>query len=76
MREDEFIRLLQRRAREQKETMEEIPFPKMFSFVLEWLSIHPMRLLIPVALLLSIFLRYFIGHNYTNFVLTLFRWAL
>lgn len=72
MNEREFLRQLQERAREQKRTMDAVPFPKVFSFVVEWLSIHPWRYLIPLAFLISFILRGVFGEAYTNFILWLF----
>lgn len=73
MDEHEFLSLLQKRAREQKRTMDSVPFPKVFSFILEWLSIHPWRYLIPLAFLISFILRGVIGAAYTDFILGLFK---
>ena len=73
MDEHEFLSLLQKRAREQKRTMDSVPFPKVFSFILEWLSIHPWRYLIPLAFLISFILRGIIGSAYTDFILGLFK---
>lgn len=73
MKQSDFVILLQKRAREQKKEMEAVPFPKIFSFVIEWLSDHPWRFLIPLAFLISLLLRGTIGIGYTNFVLWIFR---
>jgi len=76
MNEVEFLALLQKRAGDQRNTMEKIPFPRIFSFILDWLSVHPLRLIFPLAAIISIVLRFLLGPNYTNMVLALFRWAL
>lgn len=73
MKEAEFVRLLQERAKEQKRAMEQAPFPTLFVFTIEWLSDHPWRFLIPLAFLISLILRSAIGAPYTDFVLRLFR---
>lgn len=73
MKQSEFVHLLQQRAQEQKKEMDAVPFPKFFAFVIEWLSDHPWRFLIPLAFLISVALRGIIGHSYTEFVLWLFR---
>jgi hypothetical protein len=73
MKEHDFVQLLQKRASEQKRALDAVPFPKVFAFVIEWLSDHPWRYLIPLAFLISLFLRGIIGHEYTNFVLWIFR---
>jgi hypothetical protein len=72
MNEREFLSLLQERAREQKRTMHTVPFPKVFAFVIEWLSVHPWRYLIPLSFLISFILRWVIGPSYTDFILGLF----
>jgi hypothetical protein len=73
MKERDFIQLLQERAHEQKRALDAVPFPRVFAFVIEWLSDHPWRYLIPLAFLISLLLRGVIGHEYTNFVLWIFR---
>lgn len=73
MNERDFLSLLQERAREQKRTMQAVPFPKVFSFIVEWLSIHPWRYLIPLAFLISFILRGIIGASYTDVILRLFK---
>jgi hypothetical protein len=73
MKQRDFVTILQERAREQKKAMDAVPFPKIFAFVIEWLSDHPWRFLIPLAFIISLALREIIGHGYTNFVLLLFR---
>ena len=72
MNEVEFLSLLKERAREQKRTMSAVPFPKVFSFIIEWLSVHPWRYLIPLAFLVSFILRGIIGQSYTDFILGIF----
>jgi hypothetical protein len=73
MNEREFLTTLQKRAQEQKRTMDAVPFPKIFAFVVEWLSVHPWRYLIPLALLLSFLLRAMLGEGYTDVILGVFR---
>jgi len=73
MKERDFVQLLQQRAREQKKEMDAVPFPKIFAFVIEWLSDHPWRFLIPFAFLISLALRGIAGTNYTDNVLQFFR---
>lgn len=73
MKQRDFVAILQERAQEQKKAMDAVPFPKIFAFVIEWLSDHPWRFLIPLAFLISLAFRGIIGHNYTNFVLQIFR---
>ena len=73
MNEREFIYLLQQRAREQERAMKQVPFPKIFAFVAQWLSVHPWRFLIPLAFLLSLLSREILGTHYTDFILRIFR---
>ncbi|HSX08811.1 MAG TPA: hypothetical protein VLF93_01535 [Candidatus Saccharimonadales bacterium] len=73
MKQSDFVAILQERARAQKKAMDAVPFPRIFAFVIEWLSDHPWRFLIPLAFLISLVLRGIIGPNYTNIVLQIFR---
>ena len=73
MNEREFIYLLQQRAREQESAMHKVPFPKIFAFVAQWLSVHPWRFLIPLAFLLTLLFRWVLGAHYTDFILWIFR---
>ena len=73
MKQRDFVAILQERARTQKKAMDAVPFPGIFAFVIEWLSDHPWRFLIPLAFIISLALRGFIGDEYTNFVLLIFR---
>lgn len=74
MDERKFVEQLQDRAREQEQLVKSVPFPGVFAFVIKWLSFHPWRLLIPLAFLLTLIFRLIIGPNYTNIILTIFRW--
>lgn len=76
MNEREFLLTLQDRAREQERAMKAVPFPKVFRFVIEWLSHHPWRFLIPLAFVVSLILRGILGSEYTEFILRLFRGVL
>ena len=73
MNEREFLYLLQERAREQERAMKSVPFPKFFAFIVEWLSHHPWRFLIPLAFIVSLIFRGIFGGHYTDFILRLFR---
>jgi hypothetical protein len=73
MNEREFILQLQAKAREQEQEMKAVPFPRFFAFVVEWLSHHPWRYLIPLAFLITFLLRGILGSSYTDFTLWLFR---
>jgi len=73
MDEHKFLLLLQERAREQEKAMKAVPFPKVFLFIITWLSHHPWRYLIPLAFLISLLLRWIFGSAYTDGILLLFR---
>ncbi|MGH7204088.1 MAG: hypothetical protein ACREHC_06610 [Candidatus Levyibacteriota bacterium] len=73
MKERDFLLILQKRAQEQKRAMDTVPFPKVFRFVIEWLSDHPWRFLIPLAFLISLLFRGVMGSHYTDAVLFVFR---
>lgn len=72
MDEREFLFQLQEKAKQQKQSLASVPFPKVFSFVIEWLSVHPWRYLIPLAFIISFILRGLFGNTYTEFILWLF----
>ena len=72
MNEREFLLELQSRAREQHKVMNDMPFPKFFTWVSEWLGNHPWRYLIPLALLLTILFRLLFGQSYDNWILDIF----
>ena len=73
MNEREFLYILTERAREQERAMKTVPFPKVFAFVVTWLSHHPWRYLIPLAFFLTFLLRALFGTSYTDFILKLFH---
>ncbi|MEK7605765.1 MAG: hypothetical protein AAB478_04585 [Patescibacteria group bacterium] len=72
MNESEFIRSLQERAKEQHQLLEDMPLPHLFALVTTWLSDHPWRYLIPLALLITLIARNLLGHNFTELVLKVF----
>ena len=73
MNERNFIELLQERAREQEREIKAVPFPKVFHFIITWLSNHPWRYLIPLAFVMSLLLWVLWGQKYVNFILWMFR---
>jgi hypothetical protein len=72
MNEREFLQTLKARAREQEHSLRSVPFPRVFSFTITWLSYHPWRFLIPLAFLISLLLRALFGQAYTDGILWLF----
>ena len=73
MNEHDFLVTLQKRASEQEHAMKAVPFPKVFTFIVEWLSHHPWRYLIPLAFLISLLFRGLFGTEYTDGILLLFK---
>jgi hypothetical protein len=72
MNEREFIRKLQERAKEQEKLIKGIPMPRIFSSVSLWFGNQPLKLLIPIAIILTIIFRLYFGKPYDSFILTLF----
>lgn len=72
MDEREFIKVLQKQAKEQSKLLEELPFPKFFAIVTTWLSDHPWRYLIPLAFLLTLLMKNLLGSHFTEMILALF----
>lgn len=73
MNEYEFIKTLQKRAKEQKHALNAMPLPQFYLTVIGWLGNHPWRFLIPLAFVISLLLRFLFGVSYTDFVLWIFR---
>lgn len=73
MNENEFIQQLQKRAQDQEALLSHIPLSGIFMKVSSWLGKHPWRLLIPLACILSLFLRSVGGSAYTDLILRLFK---
>ncbi|MBI4097822.1 MAG: hypothetical protein HY426_02175 [Candidatus Levybacteria bacterium] len=74
MNEAEFILKLQERAKEQEKIVRDMPFANVFSTISLWLGHHPWRILVPLAFLITLFLRGLMGPRYTDDVLLVFRW--
>jgi len=72
MNEHEFIKTLRERAKEQEKLITSMPLPRIFSSVSLSLGNHPWRLLIPIALIITLLFRAFIGKSYDDFILILF----
>lgn len=72
IKEQKFIKILQERAQEQKKILEAIPFPGIFQTVSIWLGVHPWRILVPLALILSIILHIVMGKIYDDIILKIF----
>ncbi len=72
MNEREFIKKLQERAREQETLLKSMPMPKLFSSVSVWFGNHPWRILVPLAIILTLIFHFTIGKGYDEFILKLF----
>ncbi|HVZ58491.1 MAG TPA: hypothetical protein VG935_01955 [Patescibacteria group bacterium] len=72
MDETEFIKSLQKRAKEQHQLFEGMPFPSLFRLTTYWLSDHPWRIIIPVAFFVTLLARNILGQQFTEIVLKVF----
>jgi len=72
MNEREFIKKLQVRAKEQEILIKSIPMSKLFYSVAFWFGNHPWRILVPVAIILTLIFHFTIGKGYDEFILKLF----
>lgn len=70
--EHEFIKILQQRADEQRKIIQSVPFPSVFKAISIWLGVHPWRILIPIAIVFSIFLHLLLGKLYDDLILKIF----
>ncbi|HLD01588.1 MAG TPA: hypothetical protein VJC10_01810 [Patescibacteria group bacterium] len=72
MNEHEFLSKLKQRAEEQQQMMQKMPTPAAFYTLVFWLGEHPWRILIPVAVLLTVFFRVLLGKQYYEGILWIF----
>ncbi len=72
MNENEFIKTLEQRAREQEKIIKDMVFPKLFSSISIWLGTHPWRILIPLAFILTLVFHGILGKRYDEFILKIF----
>jgi hypothetical protein len=72
MNEREFLLKLQERAKEQEKLMHHMPFPQIFTLIIEWFGNHPWRILIPFAFILSLVFHSIFGQRYVSLVLRIF----
>jgi hypothetical protein len=72
MNEREFIKKLQERAKEQEKLIKDMPLHRIFSSVSFWFGNHPWRILVPLAVILTIILRFVFGKPYDDFILKIF----
>ncbi|MDP3941098.1 MAG: hypothetical protein Q8Q49_02185 [bacterium] len=72
MDEREFLELLEKRAKEQEQLIKQMPLRRVFLLSSLWFGQHPWRILIPVALVLSLLFRWMLGYKYYELVLKIF----
>ncbi|MDO8583480.1 MAG: hypothetical protein Q7R51_03035 [bacterium] len=72
MNENEFIRTLELRAKEQEKIMNSMVFPRLFTSVSIWLGNHPWRILIPLAFILTLIFHGILGKRYDELILKIF----
>jgi hypothetical protein len=72
MNEREFIKKLQERAKEQEKLIRDMPMHRVFYSVSFWFGNHPWRILVPLAIILTIIFQLSFGKHYDDFILKLF----
>jgi len=72
MNEHEFLLKLRERANEQEKLIKGILFPNVFLKISLWLGNHPLRIIIPFAIFLTLMLRGILGPSYYAFILKMF----
>jgi hypothetical protein len=72
MNEQQFLKELKERAKEQERTIKGMFLPKLFTSISFWFGNHPWRILIPLAFILTIIFHYVFGNRYDEFILKLF----
>ncbi|MBI2028202.1 MAG: hypothetical protein HYT07_01200 [Candidatus Levybacteria bacterium] len=72
MNEREFLKTLEQRAKEQEKIIKSTFLPNIFTSVSFWLGNHPYRILIPLALIVTLILHGLFGGRYDEFILKIF----
>lgn len=72
MNEYQFIKTLEERAKEQEKIIKGMVFPKIFTSVSIWLGNHPWRILVPLAIILTLIFHGVLGKRYDEFILKIF----
>ena len=72
MNEHEFIKTLEERAKEQEKLIRGMVLPKVFTTISFWLGNHPWRILIPLAIIITLILHGVFGKRYDEFILKIF----
>jgi len=72
MNEHEFLKTLEERAKEQEKIIKRMVLPKVFTSISFWLGNHPWRILIPIAIVLTLIFHGLLGKRYDEFILKIF----
>ena len=72
MNEQQFLKVLEERAKEQEKIIKGMFLPKVFTMVSFWLGNHPWRILIPLAIILTLIFHGSLGKRYDEFILKIF----
>lgn len=72
MNERDFLKTLEKRAEEQEKIIKDTPLPKVFIHVSLWLGNHPLRILIPIAIILTLLFHALLGRKYDELILKIF----
>ena len=72
MNEQKFLKILEERAKEQEKIIDNMLLPTVFRSICFWLGNHPLRILIPVAVIINLALHGAIGPEYDEFILKIF----
>lgn len=72
MNEYKFLKTLEERAKEQEKMIGNMPLPNVFGAICFWLGDHPLRILIPTAIVINLVLHGVVGQRYDEFILKIF----
>lgn len=72
MNEHEFLKTLEERAKEQEKIINRMVLPKVFTMISFWLGSHPWRILIPIAIIITLIFHGIFGKPYDEFILKIF----
>jgi hypothetical protein len=72
MNEHEFLKELEKRAQEQEKIIKGMFLPRVFESLSFWLGNHPWRILIPIAVVLTLIFHGLLGKRYDEFILKIF----
>ncbi|MBI2613727.1 MAG: hypothetical protein HYW62_03065 [Candidatus Levybacteria bacterium] len=72
MNEREFLKTLGERSKEQERIIKGMLLPKLFTEISFWFGNHPWRILIPLAIILTLILHGVLGKRYDELILKIF----